>query len=75
MINYTNNINNKIHFSIIHHASLFALISKKLIQKFGTNAEKVLKRAVKIYGNQRGNRMALRVKKKKKIINAKFLYL
>jgi hypothetical protein len=44
-----------------HHAMLFALMSRAAIQTTGeTEGERVIRQAVRIYGEQRGHRMALR---------------
>lgn len=46
--------------SATNHSMLFALISKNIISTFAKKGERVIMDAVKKYGNQRGNRMALR---------------
>jgi hypothetical protein len=44
-----------------HHAVLFALIARQTIQHFGSReGEASVRRAIQRYGNERGNRMALR---------------
>jgi hypothetical protein len=48
-------------FSPIHHALLFAWISKAVFDRVGEErAEAVIRKAVRRYGEQRGGRMALR---------------
>jgi len=56
--------NGKNMFTAQHHALLFTSISKGVITKIGEkNGEKLLRKAVRKYGQQRGKRMALRAKK------------
>lgn len=50
-------------FTAQHHALLFTSISKIVIHKIGEeNGEKLIRKAVKKYGQQRGKRMALRAR-------------
>jgi hypothetical protein len=48
-------------FTASHHAILFALLSRSVITHLGAESgEKVVRQAVRHYGEQRGHRMALR---------------
>ncbi len=48
-------------FTVRHHAILYAFIARSVIQAIGKDkGEPIIEEAVKIYGLQRGNRMALR---------------
>jgi hypothetical protein len=48
-------------FTASHHALLFALLSRSAVSHLGTeNGEKIMREAVRCYGEQRGRRMALR---------------
>jgi hypothetical protein len=52
---------NRTGFSEQHHALLFALIAKEIVEQAGKDAgEAVLRVAVRRYGKQRGRRMAMR---------------
>ena len=51
-------------FTAQHHALLFTSISREVINNIGEkNGEKLIRKAVRKYGQQRGKRMALRAKK------------
>ncbi len=51
----------KIEFTEEHHAMLFALISKAVIERAGEqHGEAIIRKAVRQYGAERGRRMALR---------------
>ncbi len=57
-------INSDIKFTAQHHAMLFTNIAKEVIEKIGEeNGKKLIGRAVRKYGRQRGKRMALRAHK------------
>lgn len=50
-------------FTPAHHAMLFALISRVVLHDSGEiDGGKLMRRAVRSYGNQRGRRMALRAR-------------
>jgi hypothetical protein len=51
-------------FTAAHHAVLFALLSRSAVTHLGIeNGEKVIRQAVRRYGEQRGRRMALRAQR------------
>ncbi len=51
-------------FTAFHHALLFTCIAEPLIESAGrATGEKILRQAVRRYGQQRGHRMALRAEK------------
>jgi hypothetical protein len=51
-------------FTASHHATLFALLSRSTVTRLGAEqGEKIIRMAVRRYGEQRGHRMALRAQK------------
>ena len=50
-------------FDIPHHANLFALIYKAAVDLYGENGAKAADEGTKLYGQQRGARMAQRAMK------------
>jgi hypothetical protein len=51
-------------FTATHHAVLFALLSRSVITHLGAErGEQVVRQAVRLYGEQRGHRMALRAQR------------
>ncbi len=51
-------------FTAQHHALLFTSISREVINTIGEeNGEKLIRKAVRKYGQQRGKRMAIRAKR------------
>ena len=57
-------------FTEIHHALLFALISRSVIEGVGEQkGEAIIRKAVRQYGQERGHRMALRAQANKHALN------
>lgn len=50
-------------FDIPHHANLFALIYRRAVQMYGEKGARAADEGTKLYGNQRGARMAKRAEK------------
>ena len=57
-------IENNLSFTVSHHAVLFALLSRAVLSRFGeVKGEKIIRQAVRRYGEQRGQRMAFRAQR------------
>jgi len=57
-------------FTEIHHALLFGWLSKAIIERIGQQkGQEVVSKAVRKYGEERGNRMALRATTNRQSLN------
>jgi hypothetical protein len=57
-------------FNEIHHALLFAWIGKAIIERISEQrGEAIIRKVIRQYGEERGQRMALRAKAKKHVLS------
>ena len=63
-------VNQEIQFNPSHHALLFAWIAQEAIQRAGVDrGQAAVRKAVRVYGEQRGGRMAQRAEKDGQALN------